>query len=70
MRGLQALPNKLFLQMSRLQRLLLQNNQLPQLPPNIGALAHLTELDLSGNQLTALPMTFSRLQQLESACRA
>lgn len=54
--------------MSRLQRLLLQSNQLTELPMGIGSLAHLTECDLRHNRLGALPASFARLQQLQRTC--
>jgi hypothetical protein len=37
-----------------------------QLPPSISQLTHLQWLDVSGNQLTALPETLKRLTRLQA----
>jgi C-terminal of Roc, COR, domain/Ras of Complex, Roc, domain of DAPkinase/Leucine rich repeat/Leucine Rich repeats (2 copies) len=41
-------------------------SQLTELPPEIGQLKHLIELDLSSNQLTELPPEIGQLQNLET----
>ena len=47
-----------------IKELYLYNNQLTQLPTEIGNLTQLTELDLSNNQLTQLPREIGNLTQL------
>lgn len=55
------------------QSLVMARNSLASVPPELGGLTALTELDLSGNQLRALPRTLGRLTGLQvraSAARA
>jgi len=51
-------------QLSKLDRLNLNNNRLTSLPPEIGQLKQLTELRLSNNELTTLPPEVCRLENL------
>ena len=44
----------------------LMNNQLTKLPPEIGQLSNLEQLNLSGNQLTELPPEITQLSNLPS----
>jgi hypothetical protein len=48
-----------------LRWLILTDNQLQQLPPELGDCAHLQKLMLAGNQLRALPESLAKLQRLE-----
>ncbi|NP_001351188.1 malignant fibrous histiocytoma-amplified sequence 1 homolog isoform 2 [Mus musculus] len=49
-----------------LRKLNLSHNQLPALPAQLGALAHLEELDVSFNRLAHLPDSFSCLNHLRT----
>lgn len=49
-----------------LRKLNLSHNQLPTLPAQLGALAHLEELDVSFNRLAHLPDSFSCLNHLRT----
>jgi len=49
----------------RLRWLILTDNALTSLPPELGHCAHLQKLMLAGNRLTALPSELARLHQLE-----
>ncbi|MFA6159236.1 MAG: leucine-rich repeat domain-containing protein, partial [Candidatus Paceibacterota bacterium] len=52
-------------QLSSLQWLDLNDNQLASLPPEVGLLSSLQHLDLSGNQLTSLPPDVGHLSSLQ-----
>ncbi|MGZ3239709.1 MAG: leucine-rich repeat domain-containing protein [Burkholderiaceae bacterium] len=60
---LAAVPAKIG-QLSRLERLRLENNQLTTLPPEIGRLTRMKELNLNNNQLTALPPEIEQLTRM------
>ncbi len=64
-RGLRELPDSIG-SFSRLEHLLLENNQLKVLPDTIGNLTHLRWLSLSDNPLEALPAAIGNLQELKS----
>lgn len=49
-----------------LEVLLLGNNRLARLPPDLGNMASLAELDVSANQLTQLPSSVGKLSKLRS----
>lgn len=52
-------------ELTNLEKLWLQDNNLEELPPSIGNLRKLTQLKLTGNRLNALPKEFWRLSSLE-----
>jgi len=61
--GLTELPEDVG-QLSQLQSLYLDSNQLSELPASIGQLSQLQRLDLSNNQLSELPASIGQLSQL------
>lgn len=63
-RDLDSLSSKVFGQQG-LEVLLLSQNQLSELPPEIGQLAKLSSLELGGNQLDSLPKEMENLKELE-----
>jgi internalin A len=63
-RGLTRLPLRLLKQVDGLQELWLDNNQLTQLPPEIGHLTSLRVLRLENNRLTRLPPEVGQLTSL------
>ena len=60
---MQALPAEIG-QLSQLQKLHLDHNQLETLPAEIGQLSQLQELNLSNNELQTLPAEIGQLSQL------
>ncbi len=62
--NLRKLPNEI-LNLKQLKRLLLVNNRITELPPQIERLEALEHLDLNGNLLNALPKNFAKLKQLK-----
>ncbi|WP_213156117.1 leucine-rich repeat domain-containing protein [Neochlamydia sp. AcF65] len=65
--GLTYLPPEIC-QLSKLQRLDLNQNQLTNLPTEIGQLSQLQELYLDQNQLSSLPAESGQLSQLKWLC--
>ncbi len=63
--GLKELPES-FCELTELEVLHLQHNELTMLPVNIGKLTKLRKLDLEANQLTELPESFKQLTSLKS----
>jgi internalin A len=66
--GLIELPERLF-ELTQLQTLHLDNNQLTELPERIGDLVQLQTLNLDRNQLTQLPERIGDLAQLQTLDR-
>jgi hypothetical protein len=64
-RGLTQVPRDVWRYGRRLKILRLPHNRIAHLPPEIGELKHLGELDLGDNQLTALPAEIGELENLE-----
>ncbi|MEV7230924.1 COR domain-containing protein [Polymorphospora sp. NPDC051019] len=62
--GLHSLPAAIS-ELGNLERLYLIHNQLRTLPPDIGHLINLTELDVRSNVLSALPKEIGELRKLE-----
>ncbi|MCC5643666.1 TIR domain-containing protein, partial [Nostoc sp. CHAB 5824] len=62
---LSSLPPE-FGQLTNLQSLNLDGNQLSSLPPEFGQLTNLQSLNLDGNQLSSLPPEFGQLTNLQS----
>jgi len=51
--------------MQGLKKLMIQNNQIKELPAEIGSLPNLEVLNLANNQLTSLPSEIKNLKKLK-----
>ncbi|KAI9020827.1 hypothetical protein CLU79DRAFT_755752 [Phycomyces nitens] len=61
---LSSLPDELFLNITFLERLILDNNTLNSIPSSIGALQRLTHLSIHTNNLDSLPVEIAGLSEL------
>nr|CAG4717597.1 unnamed protein product [Naegleria fowleri] len=65
--NLQRLPSNLF-QLTQIETLYLQNNELCEISEEIGNLQNLTELDLFNNKLTSIPSSIGKLVKMKRLC--
>ena len=59
---------RVFAQLEGVQELILRGNGLTELPATTWQLTSLRHLDLSDNQLSAVPPDIAQLQQLQARC--
>ncbi|KAG2389104.1 hypothetical protein C9374_014504 [Naegleria lovaniensis] len=64
---IQRLPPNLF-QLTQIEALYLQNNELSEISEEIGNLQNLTELDLFNNKLTSIPSSIGKLVKMKRLC--